>query len=174
MDSLVSHYDLNKPERIQMIAKCSIVQDTVFEVQFVKGEGLIVEGIPIVREFVLGALILTGLGLPELYKSFGGAGFIDTVITESGWFTVIPKDTFLFAKAKLKVQDWLIKEARVRAQGQDIYAKITYKFGLPVHIAIEADSLKYTIEHKYRDGIPSRTDIITPERNVVIIYKRQK
>ena len=171
LDSLFAQYSLNKPERLQMIAKCSLAQDTVFKVHFVKGEELAVEGPPLARELVKGALILTGLGLPELYRNFGGVLFIDTVIAEGNWFTITPKDTFLFVEAKLKIENWLIKEARIRAQGQDIQGKITYESGLPVNIAVEADSLKYTIEHKYKDGIPSRTEITASGKYIVITYK---
>lgn len=174
LDSLFAQYNLNKPEQLQMIAKCSLVQDTVFKVHFVKGEELTVEGPPLAREIVKGALMLTGLGLPELYRNFGGVLFIDTVIAEGNWFTIIPKDTFLFVEAKLKIKDWLIKEVRILAQGQDIQGKITYESGLPVSITVEADSLKYTIEHKYRNGIPSRTELTTPEKHIIITYKEER
>lgn len=174
-----------------MIAKCSIVPDVEFKVHFVKGDGIEVRslseaeepavGEPLARELIRGALLLTGLGLTELWNSFGGANLIDTVIIKDEWFTILPKDTILFASAKLKIENWLIQEAKLRAEDQDIVAKIDYKSDLPVTINVESNSSKFTIKHSYgKKGslrVPTRTEIIgespdIPEqwKHVVITY----
>ncbi len=174
LDSLVYHYSLNKPEQIQMVAKCSIAKDTTFKVHFVKEEGIVVEGQAILKEIVRSAFLSTSFGLPELYENFGGAFFIDTVIADGKWFTIIPKDDFLFITVKLKIENCLIKEFKIKTQEQDISAKITYKSKLPINIVAEADSFKYVIKHKYQDNIPSRTEITGPNKHIVITYKEIK
>jgi hypothetical protein len=158
-----------------MIAKCSALEEeTEFKVLFEKSRG--VEVIPVnigdldlessilgesmVCELIRSSLLLTGMGVVSLM----GPSFVDTLIFKDNWLTVIPKDTSLFITAKLKVEKWIIKEAKIKTPNENIYAKISYHSGVPVNIEATANDMKFLITHKYKKIgkflIPKHTKIV--------------
>ncbi|MBI4722720.1 MAG: hypothetical protein HY769_06975 [Candidatus Stahlbacteria bacterium] len=180
LDSLSYRYHLHCPDTLNLIAKCSIVPDVEFSVLYVKGDGLEIkkrgeaEDSPfesVAREIINGALLLTGLGASELWQSLGNEKSIDTVFTKDNWITILPKATTLFTKAELKIDNWLIRETKIKTEDQDMYAKIEYKNGLPVNIDVKSDTSnemsycsKFIIKQEYKKGstlrIPYKTEII--------------
>lgn len=190
IDSLEYYYNLHTPDSLQMDAKCSIVSGVKFKVTFLKNSGLEVKslseepeiGESIALDFIKWALLFTGLGLSEFWNSLGGVKFIDTLITKNKWITILPKDTTLFTKAELKIENWLIKEAKVKAEDKNIYARIVYTSNFPVNIEVKVNNSKFTIKYEYKDynlRIPSKTEIFSDSpdipdgwEHIIITYKQ--
>ena len=175
LDSVLAQYNTRRPDSLNMIAKCTLVPDRKFRVLFVKGRGLEIRSMrtkeqeeapdeATTREIIRATLFLTGLGLSEAWNDLGGESLLDTLTIKDNWIMAVSKFPFLFTRAKLKVENSLITEAKIKAQGQDISAEVKYESGLPVKITAETSTSQFSAKYEYEQGhglrVPLKTEIV--------------
>jgi hypothetical protein len=185
VDSVLYNIKAKQPDSCSMRASCSLDPEAKIAIKFSKTNGVDVKSESFVGEIAKGALMLTGFGAYNFWKTIE----TNNISLEEGqnpgfcYLTVVSKDSSLFTNATLKVKKsaWKIEEAKITTLSDKITAKFIYNDrGMPVTIDADAQASKILIKNSYKQispkiYIPLKTTFIsttsdTPE--ILIEYSQ--
>ncbi|MDD5528422.1 MAG: hypothetical protein PHX21_00150 [bacterium] len=159
VDSVLYHIKAKQPDSCSMRASCSLDPEAKIEVKFSKNNGVDVKSESFVGEITKGALLLTGLGVYNFWKTIE----TNNIALEEGqqpgycYLTLISKDSSLFTDATLKVKKstWKIEEAKITTLADKITAKFIYNDrGMPITIDTDTQASKILIKNSYKQISP--------------------